>query len=261
MPLIDTHAHLCDGQFDADREAALERAAAAGVARIVEIADNAAEWERALEFARAHPNRVYCAWGFHPHYAQDWRDSHADLCRKRAGSPLIVAIGEIGLDYVKSEAPAHIQQRTFRKMLELASAVGKPIVVHCREAHADVFPLLEKYWQAPAGRFGGVLHCFSGGVEEARRAVGMGLALGVDGPITYPKNDGLREAVREAGLDSIVLETDSPYLPPQSSRGRRNEPAKLPEVLAKVAELFGVAAEEAAERTTANAEALFRLKA
>lgn len=211
-----------------------------------------------MELARSNPGKVYCAWGFHPHYAQDWKDSYRDLFLEKANSPLIVALGEIGLDYVKSTAAPHIQQRTFRKLVELASLKGMPIIVHCREAHADLFPILEKYWKRPEGRFGGVLHCFSGTAEDAKRAAALDLALGVDGPITYPKNDALREAVRSAGLDRIVLETDSPYLPPNSLRGKRNEPANLPEVLAKVAELFGVSVEEAAKRTTKNAFDLFR---
>jgi TatD DNase family protein len=258
IDIVDTHAHLCDTQFDSDREQALERAAAAGVSRVVEIADSIADWERALELARSHSGRVFCAWGFHPHYAQDWKDSYREAFLEKANSPLIVAIGEIGLDYVKSSAAPHIQQRTFRKLVELASLKGLPIVVHCREAHDDLFPILEKYWTRPEGRIGGVLHCFSGTIEDAKRAAALGMALGVDGPITYPKNEALREAVRSAGLERIVLETDSPYLPPQSLRGKRNEPANLPEVLARLAELFGVTADEAAKQTTRNAFELFR---
>jgi TatD DNase family protein len=256
--IIDTHAHLCDAQFDVDREETLRRAFEARVVRVVEIADGVNEWDRALTLARSQPGRVYCAWGFHPHYAQDWKDSYTPLFLEKANSPLIVAIGEIGLDYVKSTAAPHIQQRTFRKLVELASIKGLPLILHCREAHDDLFPILEKYWRRPAGRFGGVLHCFSGGLAEAKRAADLGLALGVDGPITYPKNEALREAVKSAGLDRIVLETDSPYLPPQSLRGKRNEPANLQEVLRKLADMFEVSPEEAAKRTSKNAADLFR---
>ncbi len=261
MPLIDTHAHLNDPAFDADRDEALRRAGEAGVRRVIEIADHPDQWIPALELARRHPDRVLCAWGFHPHYAHEWKDSYVPLFQEKASSPLIVAIGEIGLDYVKSEAPAHIQQRTLRKLVELASASGKPIVIHCREAYADLFPILERYWKPDlrGKRFGGVIHCFSGGVAEARRAVELKLALGVDGPVTYPKNDGLREALTAAGLDNLILETDSPYLPPQSRRGTRNEPALLPEIAAKVAGLFAASTEDVAERTSRNARDVFGL--
>ena len=261
VPLIDTHTHLNDAQFDADRGEVLARAAAAGVLRVIEIADHPDQWTPALELARKHPDRVLCAWGFHPHYAHEWKDTYVPLYKEKATSPLIVAIGEIGLDYVKSQAPPHIQQRTFRKLVELAAAVQKPVVLHCREAYGDLFPILEKYWRPDlAGkRFGGVVHCFSGNREDAVRAAGLKLALGVDGPVTYPKNDALREALLAAGLDALILETDCPYLPPQSARGKRNEPAALPEIAAKLAELFGVGAEEVAERTSRNASEVFGL--
>jgi TatD DNase family protein len=261
MTLIDTHAHLNDAQFDADRPAVLERAAKSGVLRVIEIADHPSQWEPALDLARRQPERVLCAWGFHPHYAHEWKDTYVDLFREKATSPLIVALGEIGLDYVKSEAPAHIQQRTFRKLIELATSSNKPVVLHCREAHADLFPILEKYWKPrlQGRRFGGVLHCFSGGREEALRAVDLKLALGVDGPVTYPKNDGLRDAILAAGLDNLVLETDSPYLPPQSSRGKRNEPGAIREIAAKLADLFKVPFEDVARRTSRNAQDLFGL--
>ena len=261
MPLIDTHAHLNDPQFDADRDEVLRRAAAAGVARVIEIADHPEQWLPALELARRHPDRVLCAWGFHPHYAHEWKDSYVAKFKELGGSPLILAIGEIGLDYVKSEAPAHIQQRTFRKLVELAGAAEKPVILHCREAYADLFPIMERYWKPSlrGRRFGGVVHCFSGGKEEALRAASLKLALGVDGPVTYPKNDALREALLAAGLDRLVLETDSPYLPPQSSRGKRNEPSALPEIAAKLAELFKTTPEEVSARTSRNALELFGL--
>lgn len=258
LSLFDTHAHLCDSRFDADRDAVLQRAAVSGVVRIMEIGDAPHDWDKVLALAAARPATVHASLGFHPHYAQDW--SEAAASRLAVLRDRFAAVGEIGLDYVVSKAPREIQIPVFRRMLALAAEWGKPVVVHCREAFGDLFPALAEAAPALArGGVPGVIHCFSGGVAEAERAAALGFYLGVDGPLTYPKNEALRKAVVAAGLERVVLETDSPYLPPQSSRGQRNEPARLPEVAARLAGLFGVPAQEAARRTTENGLRLFRL--
>lgn len=256
--LFDTHAHLCDARFDLDRDAVLDRARAAGVGTIMEIGDSPLDWQKVLALAESKLGSVHASLGFHPHYAQDWKpEALVDL---RAWRDRYRAVGEIGLDYVVSTAPRETQIPVFRSMLALAVELGKPVVVHCREAFADLLPALEEHAAAlSAGGAPGVVHCFSGGREEAEKAAGLGFYLGVDGPITYPKNEPLRQAIRAVGLDRVVLETDSPYLPPQSSRGQRNEPAKVVEVAAKLAELFSCSPEEVATRTSANAVKLFRL--
>ncbi|MBI4056211.1 MAG: TatD family hydrolase [Elusimicrobia bacterium] len=265
--LIDTHAHLNDLKFDPDRDAVIRNAFQVGVQKIIEIADGYQEWINALTLCRKYPGHLFCAWGFHPHHALLWQDSFVEILRKNLDSPLIVAIGEIGIDYAKSEAPPHIQQRTLRKMIELANDMSKPLVLHCREgqpptkAHEDLFHLLEKYWKPKFvnKRLHGVLHCFSGTTVEAARAISLKLALGVDGPVTYPKNDRLREALFSAGLDKIVLETDSPYLPPQSIRGQRNDPSRIREIAQALAALFKISPEEVASQTTKNAQELLEL--
>lgn len=254
MELIDTHTHLGDAHFAADRAAVIAASKAAGVTRMIEIADNFQEWDRALALAEANPGFA-CAWGFHPHYGNDWTDAVPAEFKKRAASPLIKAVGEIGLDYVKSMATRTTQEKVFRKMLRLAQEVDKPIVIHCREAFDDLFRILEEEWKPGTG----VVHCFTGGEAEAARALENKLLLGVDGPVTYKKNDDLRAAFKLAGLENLVLETDCPYLPPQSIRGKRNTPASIPEIAAKLAEVFDVSVEEVARVTSENARKLFSL--
>lgn len=258
---FDTHAHLNDERFDADREEVLRACLSADVGRVVEIADSPSQWDRAVALSRARPAQVRCSLGLHPYHAADWDESIAEALPRKAALPEVVAVGEIGLDYAKSPAPPEAQKSALARMLALAKACRKPVVLHCRQAYADLMPILEREFAAPpeTGRFHGVLHCFSGGKKDALRAARLGFALGVDGPVTYPKNGALREALAAAGLDRLVLETDSPYLPPQSSRGKRNDPRALPEIAGALGALFGAPVEEVARRTTANALDLFRM--
>ncbi|MDP3542832.1 MAG: TatD family hydrolase [Elusimicrobiota bacterium] len=260
MNFIDTHAHLGDAQFDADRDSVFERASAAGVTRIVEIADHPDEWGRAVAIARARPGMARCTLGLHPYYADLFDD--AFLPRLRAAldaAPEAVAIGEIGLDYARAEIPHDVQRRAFEALAAAAKSWDVPVVVHCRDAFDDLLSILSTvYGQRPAGRFWGVIHCFTGNPEQARDCLRLGFALGADGPVTYKKNDALREAFRLAGPDATVLETDSPYLPPQSNRGKRNEPAAILEIAAKLAEVWDVPLDEAGRRTSAAAAALYR---
>ena len=260
MTFVDTHAHLGDPKFDADRDSVFERAAAAGVARIVEIADHPDEWARAIAIARARTAVVRCTLGLHPYYADLYTDTFIPKLRAALDvAPEAVAIGEIGLDYAKATVPHDVQRCAFAAIAAAGRGWGVPLVIHCRDAYPDLVPMLRDLFpEKPAtGRFWGVIHCFTGTPEDAEACVGLGFALGADGPVTYKKNDALREGFRRAGLGATVLETDSPYLPPQSSRGKRNEPAAILEIAAKLAEVWGVPLDEVARRTSANASALF----
>ena len=261
MELIDTHAHLSDAQFAADRSEVLARAAEKGVRRVIEIADAPVEWEAALALSRARPAQVRCALGLHPYYADEFSPEFLDKLKAGCRVPEVVAVGEVGLDYVKTGLSREVQRKALESILSACKDWDKPVVVHCRGAYEDLRAILKEVYRAPPpkSRYWGVVHCFSGNVEDALFCRGLGFALGVDGPVTYPKNDDLREAFRQAGLSSLVLETDSPYLPPQSSRGKRNEPAAIPEIAATLADVLGVTLEELAAQTTANAKALFRL--
>ncbi len=257
----DTHVHLGDAQFDADRDLVIARAAESGVSRLVEIADNPDEWERAVTIARARPVSVRCSLGLHPYYADRFDDGF--IVRLKAAldaAPEAVAIGEIGLDYAKAQVPADVQRRAFASLLAAAKGWDIPVVIHCRDAYPDLIPMLkDAFGRKPDHRrFWGVVHCFSGTPAEAVACAELGFALGADGPVTYKKNDALREAFRVAGSGVAVLETDCPYLPPQSSRGKRNEPRSIPEIAAALAAVWAVPVEEVARATTANASALYR---
>ncbi len=258
IEFIDTHAHLSDERFDVDRAEVLARAQALGITRLIEIADGPQEWAQALSLARARSRFVRAALGLHPYHADQFSEGLFEDLSKKALLPEVVGIGEIGLDYAKSSVPAEIQKPVFERLLFLAKSLKKPCVIHCREAYLDLIPIIEKVFpHPPDSGFWGVVHCFSGGNSEALFLKEKGFLLGVDGPVTYPKNNALREALRLAGLDRLVLETDSPYLPPQSSRGKRNEPSSIPEIAAKLSEVFGVSLAEVADKTTRNAVLLF----
>jgi len=259
-PFFDTHVHLSDAQFDADRDEVLGRAAAAGVERLVEIADSPEDWPRVLDLARARPAILRCALGLHPYYADRCTNDLLASLERQVRAPEVVAIGEIGLDYARTTVPAEVQRSALRRLLAACRRCDRPAVIHCRGAYADLRGLIPEAFPAPPQdrRFWGVLHCFSGSPEDAEFFVAAGFALGADGPVTYPKNEALREAMRRAGARAVVLETDSPYLPPQSCRGRRNEPAALPEVAAALAAAWGCSVVQAARSTGENARALFR---
>jgi len=261
MNFIDTHAHLGDPRFDADRDAVFARAAEAGVERVVEIADHPDEWDRAIAIARARPKIARCTLGLHPYYADLYGPGFLDKLKAAlAAAPEAVAIGEIGLDYAKAEVPREAQKKAFEEISSAAKSWAVPVVVHCRDAFSDLIPILARvYGTKPTGsRFWGVVHCFTGTPEDAAACAELGFALGADGPVTYKKNDALREAFRRAGPDATVLETDSPYLPPQSKRGKRNEPSSIVEIAARLAEVWGVTPDEVARRTSAAASELYR---
>ncbi|PCI37568.1 MAG: hydrolase TatD [Elusimicrobia bacterium] len=262
--LIDTHVHLGDERFDEDREDVMARAAEAGVSHIVEIADAPNEWDRAIALSRARPEIVRCTLGLHPYYADQWTPELGEKLVRMAALPEVVGAGEIGLDYYKhSTVPRDQQKIAMRGMLDAAWKAGLPIVVHSRDSNDDIVAILEEFYSGkdvPEGRrFFGVVHCFSGDVSHARRLADLHFALGVDGPVTYPKNDSLREALQEAGLDALVLETDSPWLPPQSTRGKRNEPRAIAEIAERLMPLFGLKKDEVAGATSRNARDLFAL--
>jgi len=260
-PLFETHAHLTDPRFDPDREEVLARAAAAGVTRLVEIADCPEDWPRVLDFARSRPASVLCALGLHPYYAERCTEELVRSLAEQVRLPQVAAVGEFGLDYARAPAPPEAQKAALRRLLAACRDWDKPMVIHCREAYGDLLPLVKEYFPTPprGRRFWGVLHCFSAGPEDAELFVAAGFAIGADGPVTYPKNAALREAMRRAGPGAVVLETDSPYLPPQSCRGQRNEPRALPEIADALARVWGLSLAEAAAATSENAAALFRL--
>ncbi len=257
--LIDTHAHLDFSQFDADREAVIHRAKEAGVGIIVNVGADLESSRRSVALAEEYDG-LYAAVGVHPHEAKKLDGATLAALRDLAAHPKVVAVGEIGLDFYRDLSPRDVQRRAFRAQLAWAARLGKPVVIHDREAHDEVLSILADWVaEAPSSRRG-VLHCFSGDLAMARQAVALGFYLGVDGLVTYQNARKLPEIVAWLPLDRLLIETDCPYLTPHPHRGKRNEPAYLRLVAERIAALKEVSVEELAKATTTNACLLFGIK-
>ena len=252
--MIDTHAHL--DALD-DPAAALERARVAGVARVVTVGTGPSleRIRRAAELAEREPD-VFAAVGVHPHDAAKLEPSWWAELERLARLPRVVAVGETGLDYHYDHAPRDVQKQAFRAHVALARRVGKPVVCHVRDAHADTLAILT---EEGAAEVGGVIHCFTGGPDDARAYVAAGFHVSFSGIFTFKTAGAIRAAAREVPLDRILVETDCPYLAPVPLRGKRNEPSFLTHTAAAVAREKGVTIEELAAATTANTSRLFRL--
>jgi TatD DNase family protein len=254
---VDTHCHLDFDAFDADRDQVVERAAAAGVTRIIVPAVDLASCRAVLALAERY-GAVYAAVGVHPNSSAGWQDEWIDSLRLLAAHPKVVAIGEIGLDYYWDKSPAPVQQRALRAQLELAAELNKPVILHNRETDADLLRLLAESPLHGRDR-PGVFHSFSTTWETAQAALDHGYYIGFTGPITYKNADSLRRVAAHTPLDRLLLETDAPFLPPQKHRGRRNEPAYIPLIADRIAALHNVSVQELAQQTTAKANALFQM--
>jgi TatD DNase family protein len=255
LDLFDTHAHLHFPGFDDDRDAVLERARAAGVRRMVTIGTDAETTRAALALA-ARERDVWATAGVHPHDAAESDEAAQAEVERLAAEPRVVAIGEIGLDFFRDLSPRETQERVLRRFVALARRLRKPVVVHCRDAHDATLAILA---EEHVGDVGGIMHCFSGDEDIARRCLDLGLLISLAGPVTYPNARALPDVARFVPADRLVVETDCPFLPPQGYRGKRNEPAYLAITAARVAELRGEPLAELAARTTENARRLFRV--
>lgn len=251
--LIDTHAHLTDKQYDADLDAVIERAGANGISAIVDVGENLATSLGCIEHARRHKN-IFASVGIHPHYAEQAREGEVEEIARLADDPAAIAIGETGLDYHRRRASRESQVRLFGRFLGISIEKGLPAIVHCRDAFTDAIAILREAARSGAR---GVVHCFSGSMEDAEALIEMGYFISVGGPLTYPANASLRNVVRHVPLERLLLETDCPYLPPEGHRGKRNEPAYVARVAMEAAALRGISAEEVGAATTANARRLF----
>ena len=267
MQFIDAHAHINDEAFDADRAEVIRRVFESGVYKFIEIGCETAEWQPALDLCAQYPLHTAAVLGVHPQVAQTYTPQARQQLLELFKNPHAAAVGEIGLDYAYLHAcPQDIQLRVFEEMLAFASQVQKPIVLHVRREGEDytpyeqTFDLLKHSWQPAPGKYPGVLHCFSARYEEAKKALDHGLLLGINGCFTYKKNEYIREAVKKAGADKLVLETDCPYLSPQGKRGTRNDPSNIPLIAQWVADYLNMPVEKLAEMTTQNALDLYGLK-
>jgi TatD DNase family protein len=249
--IIETHVHISDAKYDADREEMLKRAEAAGVKKFINIGAEAAETRKVADFDR---QDVYKSVGLHPHYAGEFDDDfYMEIKGYLKNKKNIAAIGEIGLDYFKSMTAKDLQEKVFRKLLGLAKDSGLPVVIHSREAFEDVFKILKEFNLEKRG----IIHCFTGDSETAKKFIGEGYLLGIGGVITFPNAGVLKQTLAQLPLEAIVLETDAPWLAPQQVRGKRNEPAFLRHVVTAIAGLKGVSEAEVERVTTENACKVF----
>ncbi len=275
MFIVDTHAHLDFPEFKADLDAVLKRAKEHNVGCIITVGTDLDSSRRAIALAKQYPH-IYATVGIHPHEAGKVTDAHWQELAKLIKEDKVVAVGEIGLDYYKDKSPRDAQKDVFTRQLKLAKEHKKPIIVHDREAHEDCLAILRSVSGVPNGASGkqvmgsqikgvphgtslrGVAHCFSGSTEVAKEYINLGMLISVAGPITYPNATDLRNTIKAAvPVESLMLETDCPFLAPQDKRGERNEPSYLTHHIKELAKLYKLSEADIARITTLNAQHLF----
>lgn len=254
--VVDTHCHLDMAAYDDCREV-VQRALVAGVKYILTVGIDLESSRAAIALAEEFPG-VYCSVGIHPHHIVGVGESEYRVLATLARHQKVKAYGEIGLDYARDYAPHDVQIRHFERQVVLAKELALPLIIHDREAHADVMSILKAAGPMPAG---GVMHCYSGDMKLAEAAIDLGFFLSIPGVVTFSKADTMHEVVKYAPFTSLLIETDGPYLAPEPFRGKRNEPLYVLYTAAKVAELRGITIDEVARQTTANAMRLFGIEA
>ena len=260
--MIDTHCHLNFHRYDDDRDAVIERAAAADVTRIINPGIDQATSREAIDLARRYDG-VYAAVGIHPNSTADFNETMLDDIESLTAQPQVIAIGEIGLDYHWDKSPKHQQIAAFEAQLALAARLELPVIIHNRESSDDVMDVLESWTgDLPASlqERPGVLHSFSAPPATAEHALAAGFYLGFTGPVTFKKADELRSIAAHVPLDRMLVETDGPFLTPHPYRGKRNEPAYIPYIVERLAAVKATSSEVIAQATTENAIRLFHLQ-
>jgi len=253
--LTDSHAHLNAEEFDGDREDVIARARENGVTRIVNIGFNRETIPSSIKLAEDY-DFIWSAVGWHPQDAKDMLPEDLEWIESLCSHPKVVAIGEIGLDYYWDTSPKDVQDRVFREQIRLARRIGKPIIIHNRDAHHDIVQVLK---EEKAAEVGGIMHCFAGSWETAKLCLDLNFHISFGGPVTFKNARQPKEVLAKVPLDRLLLETDSPYLTPHPFRGKRNESAHVRLVAEAAAELKGISLEEIAAATTANAIRLLGL--
>ena len=253
--IFDTHAHYDDKAFDEDREELLERLPGAGVGRVVNVGSTVASCEACLKLAEKY-DYVYAAVGVHPSETEELNEEAFEGLRKQCRHPKCVAVGEIGLDYYWPEPGADVQKKWFERQLELAREMKKPVIIHSREACKDTLDVLRDH---AAEEIGGVIHCYSYSAETARDYLKLGFFFGIGGVLTFKNSKKLKETVEMLPMESIILETDCPYLAPTPHRGKRNSSLMLPYVVEAMAQIKGISPEEVRRITWENACRLYRM--
>ena len=258
-PLVDIGINLAHDSFDADRDEMIERAAHVGVRHLLITGSSVASTRTAVEFVRRSPDKYRCTAGMHPHHASDLDDAALTELRNFAALPEVVAVGECGLDYFRDLSPRAAQLDAFRRQLELAVELRKPVFLHERDAHEDFLAMLREFRPRLVG---GVAHCFTAGLAEARAYLELDLYIGITGWICDERRGHhLREVVRDVPSDRLLIETDAPYLLPRDlkpmPKNRRNEPMHLPHILGAIAHARGESPAQLGAATTRNTAALF----
>lgn len=269
LTFVDSHAHIFYDEYRDDLDEVLQRAASAGVSAIVCPGTNLETSRQSVELARRRPE-IRAAAGYHPHDASKADVAGLAAIEELCADPLVVAVGEIGLDYHYDFSPREVQREVFRRQIGIARRRGLPVIIHTRESEEDTIAIVrdeiaaEPSWRGRAGAgmpVRGVFHCFSGDEDMARQVIDMGFFISFPGPITFPSKparpNAMANTASSAPLDRVLLETDSPYLSPHPHRGSRNEPSRIPVIAAKLAELTGKTLEEISAATNRNVEALF----
>ena len=251
--LFDTHAHLNADQYNEDLTEVIERALAEGVSRIVVVGFDRPTIEKAMELAEQY-EFIYASVGWHPVDAIDMKDEDLLWIEELASHPKVVALGEMGLDYYWDKSPKDIQQQVFRKQIQLAKKVKLPIIIHNRDATADIVEILK---EEGASEVGGIMHCFSGSPETARECIAMNFYISLGGPVTFKNARKPKEVAEAIPLDKLLIETDCPYLAPHPYRGKRNEPSYVKLVAEQIAEIKQISLEDVAKATTENAKKIF----
>lgn len=251
--LFDTHTHINVNQFDEDRDEVIRRAREAGVKEMVVVGFDNETIDAAMKLAESH-DFIYAAVGWHPVDAVDMRDDDLNRLEELTKHPKVVALGEMGLDYHWDKSPKEVQKEVFRKQIALAKKTNMPIVIHNREATEDIVQILK---EEDASEVGGIMHCYSAGLDEAKQCLDMNFYISFGGPVTFKNAKLPKEVAKEIPLDQLLVETDCPFLCPHPYRGKRNEPAYVKFVAEKIAELKGISLEELAEKTSDNARRLF----
>jgi TatD DNase family protein len=262
ISLIDTHAHLDMPEFVDDLDEVIVRARQAGVGKIVTIGINPASNLRAISLAESYPH-VYAGIGIHPSDAAGISEETCRFLVEQARHPKVVVIGELGLDYHRGQKAKRDQLQVLQWQLEAVNEIGKPIVVHCRDAHVDFLPVITKWMNTRTNQGAnppGILHCFNLDMDTAAPYLEMGFFLSIGAYVGYPSSSGLRETVKQLPVERILIETDCPFLPPQKMRGQRNEPAYCSITAEVLAQIRGLPVEELAAITSLNAQKVFHIQ-
>ncbi|OGW72120.1 MAG: hypothetical protein A2Y02_02875 [Omnitrophica bacterium GWA2_52_12] len=252
---FDTHLHVHYPDFDVDRAESLARARGEGIHAFLNVGTDVASSRTSIQLAESSPD-IWAACGIHPNDTRDTTPEDLQQIEAMLSHPRVAAVGEVGLDFYREHSPRETQRRIFSEFLKMAQRHDKPLVIHCRDAYEALIDMLKEHRsENPRG----IIHCFSADRPVMEQLAALGFYISFAGPLTYKKNDGLREACRACPRDKLLLETDAPFLPPQSQRGKRNEPSLMLETARTMAELHGLELRALGDLTSANARAVLGL--